>query len=311
MDYLSIIVPKLINLLLLLLLGVFAVKIHVLTESSLKILSDLLMKIILPILSFNLLLQQKVTFFDLISLRGMVLWQLAIYPLAALVGLVFVRLGKMKYPQSNVHLGCMVSGNYAYVVLPLIYALYEGTRATIYIPLGCSLEALVIWTFGITLFTWGQGHQRFGTLKKVLNPFTFAVLAGFLFNTLNLSLPPILTDTINQVGTTSTPLGMIYLGASLCFMSWGSLANLEHALMYVAGKMIIVPILIYLAARNFLPEAESIVLMLTAASPSMTIAVMVSREYGLDADYATEVVSVSTLACAVTIPILFLCVGAL
>ena len=120
MDYLSIIVPKLINLLLLLLLGVFAVKIHVLTESSLKILSDLLMKIILPILSFNLLLQQKVTFFDLISLRGMVLWQLAIYPLAALVGLVFVRLGKMKYPQSNVHLGCMVSGNYAYVVLPLI-----------------------------------------------------------------------------------------------------------------------------------------------------------------------------------------------
>lgn len=81
--------------------------------------------------------------------------------------------------------------------------------------------------------------------------------------------------------------------------------------MYVAGKMIIVPILIYLAARNFLPEAESIVLMLTAASPSMTIAVMVSREYGLDADYATEVVSVSTLACAVTIPILFLCVGAL
>ena len=161
MDYLSIIVPKLIHLLLLLLLGVFAVKIHVLTESSLKILSDLLMKIILPILSFNLLLQQKVTFFDLISLRGMVLWQLAIYPLAALIGLVFVRLGKMKYPQSNVHLGCMVSGNYAYVVLPLIYALYEGTRATIYIPLGCSLEALVIWTFGITLFTWGQGHRGF------------------------------------------------------------------------------------------------------------------------------------------------------
>lgn len=69
--------------------------------------------------------------------------------------------------------------------------------------------------------------------------------------------------------------------------------------------------MIYLAARNFLPEAESIVLMLTAASPSMTIAVMVSREYGLDADYATEIVSVSTLACAVTIPILFLCVGAL
>lgn len=311
MNYFSLIVPKLMNLTLLLLVGILSVKIHVIDKERLTVLSDLLMKIILPILSFNLLLQQKVTLFDLVSLKGMVLWQLAIYLLAVLIGFVFVRLGKMRYPQSNVHLGCMVSGNYAYVVLPLIYALYEGTRATIYIPLGCSLEALVIWTLGITLFTWGQGHQGLGMLKKVLNPFTFAVLAGFLFNTLNLSLPPILTDTINQVGTTSTPLGMIYLGASLCFMNWGSLTNLEHALMYVAGKMLIVPLLIYLAARNFLPEAESIVLMLTAASPSMTIAVMIAGEYELDADYATEIVSVSTFACVVTIPVLFFCISIL
>ena len=309
MEYFSIIIPKLINLLLLLLLGVFASRIQILTKEKLKVLQDLLMNIILPILSFNLLLEQKVTFFDLLSLKEMVFAQLCIYPVLILVGIISTKFMRMKYPQSNVHWGCMISGNYAYVVIPLIYALYQGTPATVFIPLGCSVEALVIWTMGITLYTWGQGGYGLSGLKKMLNPITFAVLLGFLVNTIALPLPVILTDTISQVGSMSTPLGMIYLGASLCFMEWGNLNNLEHALVYVATKMFLVPLLVYVAASHFFPEAESIVLMLTCASPSTTIAVMIARQNELDVDYAGEIVSVSTLSCAVTIPLLFLCIG--
>lgn len=297
--------PKLVNLLLLLLIGVFAVKIHILQESNIKVLSDLLMKIILPILSFDLLLKQKVTFSDLFSLKQMVIWQLVIYALAVLVGWIFARLGRLGAAQRNVHLGCMISGNYAYVVLPLIYALFEGTYATVYIPIGCSVEALVIWTLGIALFTLGQNRRGENHLKRLLNPFMVAVILGFAFNSLGLTMPELLSDTINQIGNVSTPLGMIYLGASLCFMKWGSLANLEHAFLFVIGKMLLVPVLIYLITSPFLGETERIVLMLTAASPSMTIAVMIAREHHLDADYAAEIVSVSTLACVVTIPLLF------
>lgn len=309
MEYFHIIIPKLLNLLLLLLLGVYAVRLHIVTKEKLKVLQDLLMNIILPILSFNLLLEQKVTFFDLMSLKEMVLAQLCIYPVLILAGFAATKLMGMKYPQSNVHLGCMISGNYAYVVIPLIYALYQGTPATVFIPLGCSVEALVIWTVGITLYTWGQGGLGLAGLKKMLNPITFAVLLGFLVNTIGLPLPMILTDTVSQVGAMSTPLGMIYLGASLCFMEWGNLNNLEHALVYVAAKMVLVPLLVYAVSIRFFPEVESIVLMLTCASPSTTIAVMIAKQYQLDADYAGEIVSVSTLSCAVTIPLLFFCIG--
>lgn len=308
MEYFSIIIPKLLNLLMLLLLGVFAARIRIVTKEKLKVLQDLLMNIILPILSFNLLLEQKVTFFDLLSLKEMVFAQLCIYPVLILAGFISVKLLGMKYPQSNVHMGCMISGNYAYVVLPLIYALYQGTPATVFIPLGCSVEALVIWTVGITLYTWGQGGYGLSGLKKMLNPITFAVLLGFLVNTVALPLPVILTDTISQVGSMSTPLGMIYLGASLCFMEWRNLSNLKSALVYVMTKMLLVPLLVYAASSRFFTEAESIVLMLTCASPSTTIAVMIARQNHLDVDYAGEIVSISTLFCAVTIPLLFLCI---
>lgn len=308
MEYFSIIIPKLLNLLILLLLGVFAARIRIVTKEKLKVLQDLLMNIILPILSFNLLLEQKVTFFDLLSLKEMVFAQLCIYPVLILAGFISVKLLGMKYPQSNVHMGCMISGNYAYVVLPLIYALYQGTPATVFIPLGCSVEALVIWTVGITLYTWGQGGYGLLGLKKMLNPITFAVLLGFLVNTIALPLPVILTDTISQVGTMSTPLGMIYLGASLCFMEWKNLNNLKSSLVYVMTKMFLVPLLVYAASSHFFTEAECIVLMLTCASPSTTIAVMIARQNQLDVDYAGEIVSISTLSCALTIPLLFLCV---
>ena len=309
MEYFAVIIPKLINLLLLLLVGAYAAGRKIMTRERLKVLQDLLMQIILPILSFSLLLEQKVTFMDLLSIKWMVLAQLCIYPVLILAGVISTRLAGLKYPQRNVHLGCMISGNYAYVVLPLLYALYQGTRATVYIPIGCSVEALVIWTLGITLFTWGQGGQGLSGLKKALNPITYAVLLGFLVNSISLPLPQLLTDTIAQIGSVSTPLGMIYLGASLCFMDWKKLDNLGHALLYVAGKMVLVPLLVYVVASRFFPETESIVLMLTCASPSTTIAVMISRQYHLDPDYAGEIVSVSTLACAVTIPLLFFCIG--
>ncbi len=309
MEYFNIIIPKLLNLLLLLLLGVLAVRIKIITREKLKVLQDLLMTIILPILSFQLLLEQQVAFSDLLFLKEMVLAQLCIYPVLILTGIVSTKLMGIKYPQRNVHWGCMISGNYAYVVLPIIYALYQGTSVTVFIPLGCSVEALIIWTVGITLYTWGQGRLGLSCLKRMLNPITFAVLLGFLVNTLDLTFPEIITDTISQVGSMSTPLGMIYLGASLCFMKWGNLNNLEHALVYVATKMFLIPLLVYAAASIFFQEAESIVLMLTCASPSTTIAVMIARQNRLDADYAGELVSVSTLSCVVTIPLLFLCIG--
>lgn len=309
MEYFAVIIPKLINLLLLLFVGVFAVRIQILTKEKLKVFQDLLMKIVLPVLSFHLLLEQKVTFSDLISLKGMVLAQLCIYPVLILAGVLCTKLSRMKYPQCNVHWGCMISGNYAYVVLPLVYALYEGTYATVFIPLGCSVEALVIWTVGITLYTWGQGGRKLAGIKKMVNPITFAVLLGFLVNTLAIPIPVLLKDTIAQISSISTPLGMIYLGACLCFMEWRNLDNLNHALLYVVSKMVVVPLLVYIAASYFFPETESIILMLTCASPSTTIAVMIAKQYELDADYAGEIVSVSTLSCALTIPFLFFCVS--
>ena len=51
--------------------------------------------------------------------------------------------------------------------------------------------------------------------------------------------------------------------------------------------------------------------MLIAGAPSMTTSCMIANQYGLDEEYASTAVFVTTLCCMVTIPILFLFTGIL
>ena len=46
------------------------------------------------------------------------------YVLLAAVGLLCVRLAEIRPTTSNVHVGCMIGGNYGFVVIPILMALY-------------------------------------------------------------------------------------------------------------------------------------------------------------------------------------------
>ena len=127
MEYFFIILPKMFSFFLLILIGVIAVKVKVVNEDNLSVISGFLLKIVLPLLNISLLCERQITFVDLWSYKEMVIWQVGLYLLLAITGVLCTKLVKMPYPQCNVHRGCMVGGNYAYMVLPLIYALFDGT----------------------------------------------------------------------------------------------------------------------------------------------------------------------------------------
>lgn len=306
MEYFFIILPKLSGFLLLILIGVAAVKMKIVTRENLPVLSGLLLKIVLPLLTIDLLCQRKITFLDLLSFHKMILWQIGLYLILAAVGVICTRLAGMTYPQSNVHRGCMVGGNYAFVVIPLIYALFDGTYGTQYIPICSTIDTVVVWTLGLALFTRKEGSRGAVSLKKLWNPIIGSVIVGLCINSFSIPVPDMIMSVVGQVGATSSSWGLIYMGCSLCFIERISMGNLKRILLLAVTKLLAVPLLIYVLASRFLPETESIILMLIAAAPSMTTSVMIAKQYQLDVDYAAEAVSLTTLACMVTVPLLFI-----
>ena len=309
MEYFLVILPKMFGFFLLILIGITAVKIKVVNDENLSVLSGLLIKIILPMLNISLLCERQITFVDLWSYRDMVIWQVILYLLLAVTGIICTKLARMKYPQCNVHRGCMVGGNYAYMVLPLIYALFDGTYGVDYIPICSTVDTVVVWTLGLTLFTWVKGSGGAASLKKLWNPITASILLGLILNTLSIRIPDAVMETVTQVGSTSGSLGLIYMGCNLALIKKIELKSLKQISMLVLTKLLLIPVLIYALASQFLPETESIILMLIAGAPSMTTTAIIAKQYNLDRDYAAEAVSITTMACLITVPILFLCIA--
>lgn len=305
MEYFFVILPKMFGFLLLILIGIVTVKIKVINEDNLSVLSGLLLKIILPFLNISLLCERQITFMDLWSYKEMVIWQVGLYLLLAVTGIVCTKLARMQYPQSNVHRGCMVGGNYAYMVLPLIYTLFDGTYGVDYIPICSTVDTVVVWTLGLTLFTWVKGSGGAASLKKLWNPITGSILLGLLLNTFSIRIPDMVMDIVTQVGETSGSWGLIYMGCNLALIKQVKLDSLKQISMLVLTKLLLIPIVIYMMASKFLPETESIILMLIAGAPSMTTTAIIAKQYNLDRDYAAEAVAITTMCCLVTVPILF------
>ena len=311
MEYFFVILPKMFTFALLILIGVTTVKVKVINEDTLPVLSGLLIKIILPLLNVSLLCERQITFFDLWSYKDMVLWQVVLYLMLAGAGILCTWLARIRYPQCNVHRGCMVGGNYAYMVLPLIYALFEGTYGVDYIPICSTVDTVVVWTLGLTLFTWVKGGGGAASLKKLWNPITGSILFALVLNTLGICLPTPVMDVVTQVGGISGSLGLIYMGCNLALIKGIKWQTLKHISLLVLAKLIAVPLVIYAVTGFFLPQTERIILMLIAGAPSMTTSVIIAKQYDLDTEYAAEAVSITTMSCLVTVPLLFLLISAI
>lgn len=315
MYYLMIILPKLLSFLLLIGLGYLISRLGIIRKEGLSSLSALLIRVVLPCLTVSLMHLRGTTLASLLGCWQLVLWLLVGYLLLAVVGIGCTRLLRLKSPRSNVHQGCMVGGNFAFVVIPMIMALYAGTEGEQYIPICSAVDTIVVWTLGLALFTHGTGDRGEHLLKslgkRLVNPIIIAIVGMLVLNSLGIALPEMVLELCGDIGNISYSLGLIYVGCSVFYLKKGSLSLLKPVSMILLTKLFLVPLLMYMAASRFLPEMEAVILLLILGAPSMTTSVMIADQYDLDSDYAATAVFVTTLGCMVTIPLLLLAVSLL
>ena len=315
MNFLTVILPKLFSFLLLIGLGYLISRLGVIRQEGLSSLSALLIRVVLPCLTVAMMHQRGTTFASLLHCRQMVLWQVGGYLVLAVVGVGCARLLRLKGRQVNVHQGCTVSGNYAFVVIPMIMALYAGTEGEQYIPICSAVDTIVVWTLGLTLFTHGTDEQGENPLKalakRLFNPIMVAIMGMLTLNSLRIPLPELVLNLCSDIGNISYSMGLIYVGCSVFYMKKGNLALMKPASLILLTKLFLVPLLMYVVASRFLPEMEAVILMLILGAPSMTTSVIIANQYDLDSDYAAAAIFVTTLGCMVTIPLLFLTISLL
>jgi predicted permease len=225
----------------------------------------------------------------------------------ALTGWMASRAFKFDRRLTSAFIVSVILVNAANYGIPLnVFAFGEAARqrAVVYYV----VTATVVVTFSIFVASRGSvsGRQALANVFKV--PVTYAGFIALVINFGDLTLPLPLQRAISILGTGTVPAMLVVLGLQLTRMRvqtrWGVI------LLAAAFRLVLAPLVaVALAALLGLSGLTHDVSIVESSTPSAVMSGVIATEFGSDAEFATAVILVSTLASILTLSVLITLLG--
>ena len=220
------------------------------------------------------------------------------------------RIFAVRQDRRGLFISMFFNSNTIFVGLPINQALF-GDASIPYVLIYYMCNTTFFWTLGTYLLQRdGEGEAQFDlktSLKKVFSPPLMGFLLGLVLVMLQIKLPVFLASDLQYLGNLTTPLSMIFIGLSVSHVGVKQLVLGKDQLLILFGRFLVAPLLMAtIVYWAHLPSLMKQVFIIQSAMPVMTNAPVVARLYGADSDYAAVMVTETTLATMVVIPILML-----
>lgn len=274
---------------------------NILTEAGQKSLSDLLLYVILPcniFKSFLVEINGNVwgDFTKVLIICGVVLLT------AVFGGRLFFR--KVISEKRQLMKYGLVNGNVAFLGLPVSEGLYgsEGVlNATIYmIP-----HRILVWSYGMVLLDENTKKEK-GikcVLSLLLQPCMIAAEIGLLFMVFQFQLPSVLQMSVENLGKCLFPMSMLIIGGILSKTSIKSIVNRE-SVFFCLVRLVLLPAVAFVVGIFLHTKGAALgVSVVMAGMPGASITAILAGQFGLDQEFASEMVALSTVLSAVSIPV--------
>ena len=235
------------------------------------------------------------------------------FPALSMVVLLGIAIGvarifAVRQDRRGLFISMFFNSNTIFVGLPINQALF-GDASIPYVLIYYMCNTTFFWTLGTYLIQRdGEGEAQFDlktSLKKVFSPPLMGFLLGLVLVMLQIKLPAFLASDLQYLGNLTTPLSMIFIGLSVSHVGVKQLVLGKDQLLILLGRFLVAPLLMATIVYWVpLPSLMKQVFIIQSAMPVMTNAPVVARLYGADSDYAAVMVTETTLATMVVIPIL-------
>ncbi|MBD5627721.1 MAG: AEC family transporter [Desulfovibrio sp.] len=247
----------------------------------------------------------------LLPLLAMVL----MYALAYAVG----RAAGVERRHFGLFCACVSNPNTIFIGIPVNMALF-GEEAVPYVLLYYFASTSFFWTVGNYAISRderapgaaapradGDGQPGARRRKALVSAPVFGFLAGVSLALLHVELPGFLLEAARLVGSLTTPLALIYIGVTLHEMDLRHLRVTRDMALALTGRMVASPLLVWALLPLFgLPPLMGKVFVMQASLPVLMQVAILSGYYNTDPEFGSLMVSLSTLACAGTIPVYML-----
>lgn len=197
----------------------------------------------------------------------------------------------------------LIFSNSGFIGIPLVESVF-GRDGVIYLTMSIAVFNILIWTYGVTLMT-GKATLK-QSLKKLCTPAVIAVILGMICYFCRLTLPNIIGEPLETVGSMNTPLAMLVAGSTLAGTNLIGCLKKPKLYFLCFLKLLALPALsalcIFWTVRLGAAPITVSVVMIATACPSAAATTMFAHTYNHDSVWASEIFAMSTLFSVITIP---------
>lgn len=280
----------------------------VLSEDSQRLFSKLVCNISIPALMISNLLS-SFTKESLFHMKNGLLIPFISIGGCYLIGYIISKVIKVPAKRIGSFRAMFFVSNTIFIGMPVNLALF-GTKATPYVLLYYIVNTSFFWTIGIYgISKDGQDNTKekinvFESLKRIFSPPLLGFLLAIALIIFEIKLPLFIMDTCKYLGSLTTPLSMLFIGAAISGVQINEIRPSVDMAVIVLGRFIISPLSIILLSTFIkVPSLMLKVFIVQAAMPVMTQTSITVKAYGGDEKYAAVMTAVTTILTMVIIPI--------
>lgn len=297
MEILSVLVVQIIKMFLMMFIGYVLFKKKMFNDDAIKQISNFLVRFIIPCVLVTSFIRE----FNVVDFKNLGI-TFALSFVAIAIGIVYANI-VYKKGNTNIEKFGVIFSNASFIGIPIISALF-GKDAVFYLSAYIATFIISVWTYGIFLISEDKAQVSF---KKVItNPNIIAIILGLVLYITPIQLPEIFADVLRSVGAMNTPLSMIVLGTYLAKDSLIKLFTNKKCYIVALNRLLIVPIFTIIFLK-FIPNEYNIlklIVLVDNSVPSANMLAIFSQMFDKDSTYGAHIVSFTTVACIVTIPII-------
>lgn len=288
---------------LLILTGIFLKKVHLITEDFISMGTSLVYYCALPVRMFQDV--AKSDFHTMTNVKFILFIVLATLAGFGMIWLLSILLCRDK-SKRGAFVHSAFRGNYVYVGIPITQNILEMAM----VPCTVLVITFVVPLYnilGVVVLSWynQEGHKI--DIRKLLldilkNPLILAVLLGLPFSFFQWQLPEVVNGALKDLGSISTPLALLFIGASIRYKEF--IRNLWLSMKAALLKVVLQPLLfVSLAIRLGFNTEEIVTIYVMLSVPTALNAYIVTKKLGGDEEASAGIVVATLLLSIVTIPV--------
>lgn len=185
---------------------------------------------------------------------------------------------------------------------PLATSMY-GSVGTLLASIYLIPHRIFMWTVGVNILS-GEKQKNDGVFKKLMtNPNVAAVFLGLLWGLTPWQMPEIIDRPLTLLGQSVSALAALTIGSILATIDFNEIFE-PGVLRFTFIRLIVIPLVVLTGAKLLaIDPVLTGVLTIMASMPAGTATALLATQYGLDDQYASKLILVSTIGCSVTVPI--------